>query len=90
VKEAVDAGLPLDVVLTKYLAWSDADINAMNETQAAQQPDPAEVAARVAMMQAGQQQARQGTTNEQQGTTQTPQAPGPGANSGAAHQGVGQ
>lgn len=88
VKEAVDAGLPLDVVLMKYLAWTQADVNAMNETQAAQQPDPAEVAARMAMMKAGQQQ---GMMNEQPGANpQASQAPGPGANGGAANTGGGQ
>ena len=83
VKEAVDAGLPLDVVLMKYLAWTQADVNAMNETQAAQQPDPAEVAARTAMMQAGQQQ--QDMMNGQ--TNQAPQATRQGADGGAAAQG---
>jgi hypothetical protein len=48
-KAAVDAGVPLETFLEKYLAWSKSDINAITQAQEDSPPSPLEQQAREMM-----------------------------------------
>jgi len=82
-KDAVDAGIPIETFLSKYLAWSKAELGAITQAQEDQQASELEAQQRQLDMLQMQQGGMNGEPGQQQpGQTQAPRPIGGTANGG--------
>ena len=88
-KDAVDAGIPIETFLEKYLAWSTSELGAIVQAQADEQAS--ELEAQQRQMDMLKMQQGQGGMNEpgqeQPGQTQAPRAVGGAVDGGGTRAG---
>ena len=89
-KDAVDAGIPIETFLEKYLAWSKSELGAIMQAQEDAQASELEAQQRqmdmLKMQQGGMNEPGQ---QQQPGQAQAPRPVGGAANGGGANQGGG-
>ena len=85
-KDAVDAGIPIETFLEKYLAWSKSELGAIMQAQEDAQASELEAQQRQMDMLKMQQGGMNGEPGQQQqpGQAQAPRPVGGAANSGGA------